>query len=845
MRLHPWFSFGRSYFPLLFTPLAVAGLTLSTLAASADPIRSIAIDGNFEDWIDVPGYSDPEGDISKPSTDILEFKIAHDENHLYYYSRHRGAIVSEDAGIGGQGRYYYLLFIDLDNDIATGFVPGTLDPECYDSKMQIGNDLELQFERDWNDASNDYEVQYFYANGGVGDQETTELEILSGLLRIGPGDYDEKVQYKFLGTDIPGDMVLTSDITRSEFTPGADVFMRQRFSEDMTESEISVDFRAGLVDEQDVPHLRLGRTITVGFACESSPWEPCGDGVDPVRNYVLGAEPATTRTPTRTPTATHTPVPSATLSPTATGAPTSAPTPTATATSSPTWTRTFTNTSTPSPTATPSKTPTPTATSTPRHEVDVAHFPLPGNPVYVTVGDLTGDGFDEIVTAHYQEGTIGILRNDGAGNFPAPPSVLDTGEGLKPTHITLGDLDNDRDNDLIVVVVDWDRIVVYLNNGDGTFEGTPRELDIPVSRPLSTFLGDLNGDGLFDLAVANSEGDDLTIALDNPAAKGLVDSTFSTLSIPTGGELPTYVKGGFLDPGNLSIDLVVPNFQSGDVSVLLGNGDGTFQAPQVYPVGINPRQVALEDVNNDRRLDLLVASEGAPQLHPPLAGSLAILLNDGTGHFEIDRTLFSTEGPIDVAGMDIEGDGDRDVGVLLEGIPSPHANPPVPGSLTVFYNDGGEFEDFDLFPGIGARPISISGGRLNDSIRDDVVVANQHGNEVGALLFDNAPRPSRVGDVDRDGDRDFRDLFALALVYSRVDPLFREAGDLNGDYLLGLSDMLSFLRLSRGPMGEKAEVFQAPGEVGSPKAPPTEGAADRNGDGRVDFRDVLDRLNRP
>lgn len=780
MRLQSRISFQRTFYSFVFVFLAVNHLTPNSWG---EPIRPIVIDGNFEDWSEVPGYSDPEGDISKPSTDILEFKIAHDENHLYYYSRHSGPIVSEDAGLGGQGRYYYLLFIDLDNDIETGFVPGTLDPECYDARMQIGNDLELQFERDWNDSLGRYEVQYFYANGGVGTQESTELEILSGLLRIGAGDYDEKVQYKFLGTTVPDDMVLTSDITRSGYTPGDDVFMVQRFSQDMTESEISVDFRAGLEDEQGLPHLRLGRSITVGFACESSPWEPCGDGVDPVRNYLLGSDPVGTPTPT----------------------------------------------------------PTPTPTNTPRYEVEVAHYPLPGNPVFVTLGDLNGDGFDEIVTAHYQEGIIGILQNDGQGNFPSTPSVLETGEGLKPTHITIGDLDGDQDNDLIVVVVDWDRIIAYLNHGDGTFDANPQELDIPVSRPLSSFLGDLNGDGLFDLAVANSEGDDLTIALDNPIGKGLIDSSFSVTRIPTGGGLPTYVKGGFLDSGNLSIDLAVPNFQSGNVSVLLGNGDGTFKDPQTYAVGVNPRQVAMEDINNDQRLDLIVACEGAPQLHPPLPGSLTLLVNDGDGKFEIVDSLPSIEGPIDVAGMDIDGDGDRDIGALLEGIPSPHSEPPVPGSLTVFYNDQGEFESFDLFPGIGARPISISGGRLNGSIRDDVVVANQHGHEVGAVTFNNPPRPARVGDVNRDGIQDFRDLFALSLVYSRRDPIFREAGDLDGDYLLGLGDMMSFLRLGRSTLKKRAEIVHSAAREW-PHGETLPDAANRNGDGQVDYRDILDRL---
>jgi hypothetical protein len=510
-------------------------------------------------------------------------------------------------------------------------------------------------------------------------------------------------------------------------------------------------------------------------------------------------------------------------------------------TPTPTFTRTPTRTPTPTPTPTfsPTFTPTPTITNTPRYSLSVARHSTLDNPVFVTLGDLTGDGFDEIVTAHYAEGQVGILINDGAGNFPGSPTILGTGEGLKPTHITIGDQDNDLDNDLVVVVLDSDRVLVFLNNGNGTFAEPPSELPIPVSRPISAFLGDLSGDGAIDLAVANSEGDDLTLVLNQTSAKGLLDGANQVSRVPTGGQLPTYIKGGFLDPGNLLIDFAIPNFESQTVTVLLGLGNGTYESPQEYDVPVNPRQIGLEDMNGDGHLDLVVACEGAPQFQPPEPGSVSILLNDGTGHFVNGGSYVVGQGPVDAVGFDFDGDGDRDVGLALEGLPASHADPPLPGSLSVFYNDQGVLEDFDTFRGVGDRPLSLAVGSLNDSVRNDLVVANQEGSEIGILMGTERAQDARIGDIDRDGERNFTDLFAMAVVYSRRDPIFRDAGDLDGDDLLGASDVLSFLQAKRSsnPLPKKLSLVS--GEGIQPSSRKIPGAGDRNGDGVTDYRDVV------
>jgi hypothetical protein len=183
-------------------------ILLPTIAYGEHP-SEIQIDGSFSDWNDVSTIvSDPPGDTAKPGTDILEFRLAHDTHHLYVYSQHAGPIVSEDAGTGGQGRYYYLVFVDLDNDISTGFNPAEVDAPCY-SPSSVGCDFEVIFERDWHDGRAEYDLQYAFANGGNSYFIFESEKILDGVLRIGQvSDFRQQVEYKFQNSSIPEGIVL-------------------------------------------------------------------------------------------------------------------------------------------------------------------------------------------------------------------------------------------------------------------------------------------------------------------------------------------------------------------------------------------------------------------------------------------------------------------------------------------------------------------------------------------------------------------------------------------------------------------------------------------------------------
>ncbi len=172
-----------------------------------------------------------------------------------------------------------------------------------------------------------------------------------------------------------------------------------------------------------------------------------------------------------------------------------------------------------------------------------------------------------------------------------------------PRSVAPGDFNSDGYQDLAVANINSNDVSILLGNGDGSFQ--PARNFVVGSQPVSVAVGDFNGDGWQDLAVAYygrfpADPGGVSVLLGNG------DGSFQPASNFAAGDNPfPVVVDDFNGDGNL--DLAVANFGHGSddtVSILPGNGDGSFRLSSNFVVGGNPSSLAVGDFNNDGLLDL-------------------------------------------------------------------------------------------------------------------------------------------------------------------------------------------------------------------------------------------------
>jgi hypothetical protein len=290
----------------------------------------------------------------------------------------------------------------------------------------------------------------------------------------------------------------------------------------------------------------------------------------------------------------------------------------------------------------------------------VAYFPSGSDPVSVAVADFNGDGKADIVAANVG-GTVNILLGNGDGTFRAPVAYS---TGNTAYSVAVADFNGDGKADLAVANYNDRGVSVLLGNGDGTFQTAKLFSADSSTPPVFVAVGDFNSDGKPDLVTAN---------------------------------------GGFYAGGN-------------DISVLLGNGDGTFRTAVNYTVGANPTSVAVADFNGDGHVDVAVSDSGS--------NNVSVLLSNGQGQLAAATTCGVGNTPVSVAAGDFNGDGITDLVVGNE----------LDNTLTLLTGNGdGTFVARSAIPDTGSGPDYILAGHFIADGGTDIAVANGNSGNVGIL----------------------------------------------------------------------------------------------------------------
>ena len=291
-------------------------------------------------------------------------------------------------------------------------------------------------------------------------------------------------------------------------------------------------------------------------------------------------------------------------------------------------------------------------------------------PFALAAGEVDADTHTDLAVANNSSGNVSVLLGSGSGTFGAP---TDFPSGTRPTAIIGGFFNADAHADLAVTNFIDQTVSVLLGKGDGTFSGPTT---YPVGDgPDDVASGDLNGDGNLDLVVANSGGGSETASI----LLGRGDGTFRRPTDVEVGPNPNAVAvGDFNGDGVPDLAFSLAFFSSGGISILLGNGDGSFSAPSETQVGESTTSLAVADFNADSVLDLAATDREN--------SAVFVLPGQGNGTFSTPLS-FAADGANDVATGNFDANplpdmvtADTSPGrltVLLNATPSPGAGPGV------------------------------------------------------------------------------------------------------------------------------------------------------------------------
>ena len=304
---------------------------------------------------------------------------------------------------------------------------------------------------------------------------------------------------------------------------------------------------------------------------------------------------------------------------------------------------------------------------------------------------------------------------------------------------------------------------------------------------------DFNGDGVQDLLALNAGVNNASILLGNG------NGTFQSQSTVATGLFPTSASVGDFN-GDGKKDVAITNGNAGNVSILLGNGNGTFQTASTFTVGTGPYSIVSGDFNQDQKTDLIVVNS--------TSNSITFLTGLGSGTFQSQSFNLSGSKPSSITAGDFNGDGKQDVAISFF-----NSN-----FASVYLGKGDGTFQLPVYYATGNNPMYIASSDFNGDGKVDLVVCNTTSSNSLSVLLGNGdgtfksaltfaagsnPNALAISDFDKDG---------------KVDLIICDASGNVATVLLGKGD----------------GTFSDPTTYSTGTGPFAATTSDFNGDGRAD-----------
>jgi hypothetical protein len=396
-----------------------------------------------------------------------------------------------------------------------------------------------------------------------------------------------------------------------------------------------------------------------------------------------------------------------------------------------------------------------------------------------------------------------ISAATGAGSLAV--GLLGTSGSLMPRLTLSGPAEQ------LLIQSDSGRIVQHLLPGDysvsvsaqaglGEYQLTARftNAEAPLTPlrvgtlPRTVAVGDFNGDGQADVLASNLLDASVSLMLGNG------DATFQAQRVISAAGRPSGLAARDVNEDD-QLDVVVTSRDSNAVVVLLGQGDGTFQPPMLFATGSLPSGFALADLDGDGHLDLAVANYGS--------NSVSVLLGNGDGTFQAEQSFATGRGPVEVAVAEINGDGRPDLVVANS----------TGNTLSILLGQGdGSFLAGATLP-TGLAPLVSGVADLNGDGLSDIVVVNYGDSTVGVMLGN--------------GDGSFQDSQAFD---AKAGAYSMTLADVNGDGIVDVAAVSFSNNTVNVLLGMGDGTLSEPRFFSAGRGAGAIAVADVDGDGRPD-----------